>query len=1086
MPGTDANKNLIYGRGDDIELLMTAFRCVKETRRPYILSLLAETGVGKTRLIQEFYAQVRATYDKDCFWSKQMQTGPDMAINPLEDSRVDETGTPRAGTSDSSNAIHSKDAEMPFIWWGLRNSNEQFRNASQGGDAYQRAQNFLDPQLAAYVVYEETKKALVNIGKKVTGVALKVIPLGEVASLVQELAELFDPTINILELNDSRNDYKNASWYQKRAHSVRAKTSTKSRIDVITDGLVHMMSQKIIKKFGITFYEKQGIPLIIILDDVQFLDENSMSLVRRLLETADSQGLPLLLICTTWTHRWDNAYPRGEIPALKAIYEKYKTNKTLIHKLLPLDEMSIASLINELLPSLNKRQQKILSNRADGNPLIVKELAAYLKRLPAYFEERDFSRPLTLHGEKALTEKTSDIYKLVEERYNELSSESLKSLQWSSLQGIDFNEKFTQIALQPQDREFTAKSLIEANTPAHLVAPMYDDRWRFLERSYWEVIKNNLDDTGEIDLIKSAYYTNLRSLRGRDEWLAMTHSDRRTAIDILLSLDIDTVIAEKMPAQEKAGVLAQKIRMLVEDKLFDSTLNYIAQLVLLQRVDFIEEGWWSIPDVSQETNLAILKALSIVGVGAKHELLDANSGPEKTLSNSFEGVGDRIIRFAFAESVFDINRARDVTTVSFDIESIRAVIAFSTTFGRLGDCGPWLIKQRELYDLLCAPENQPTWPAMQNYLRACVDVFRHHTDVFNGILDLTNSMRDGANFNWNERKEKAVMIWREIQSDMQKAETVLRKITLQFPEKAIISTIYCYSNKAVSLTACKIVDENHDEKNYFWVKSASLMGDLFESIDELATKETVDAQGFVFRDLTFEDASMLLNGIMNLIWEAVMNKREFFKGNFLKAIAFINIFLDQVERTKSGSVEYICDALNLLTAIIERASALSLERTNQPQSDSFVPIQGISFKVIQLVDDTQITDDQIDDMLVRQAEMIKTFRPIFGTTMAFVFQDVFNSTTIYQMRTVRKLPAEHVPALITRAFSYIKEIKDDLWYERGQKPLLFLQVATLLCIALEGNGRTAKLSELCSYYPSINKYPTFKHIATDIQMNGID
>jgi predicted ATPase len=65
-----------FGRKAELQLLHDAWRAATTTREPQIVTLVAETGVGKSRIIQEFYHQltVSETWDPSNFWPDAFQS----------------------------------------------------------------------------------------------------------------------------------------------------------------------------------------------------------------------------------------------------------------------------------------------------------------------------------------------------------------------------------------------------------------------------------------------------------------------------------------------------------------------------------------------------------------------------------------------------------------------------------------------------------------------------------------------------------------------------------------------------------------------------------------------------------------------------------------------------------------------------------------------------------------------------------------------------------------------------------------------------------------------------------------------------
>ena len=1074
--------NAMYGREAELQKLMEAYQTVKERNRPYFVNILAETGFGKTRLIQKFYAELTVAYDPQHYWETGLGTGPDMPINPLPDIPVSDAsdGLPHhTGVGEANTKVAP---DIPFIWWGLRNSNEEARNVSQGGDAYQRAQSFLDPQLAAYAHNQQTRHASIDIAKKSATLALKALTFG-LSDMVKDMVDMVDPVISILELNDTKHAHRKSDWYIKRVQSVRAKTDAKSRMDIVVDGLLYMMRQQNWSALGVSVYEKQAVPLILVLDDVQFLDFNTMVLAERLLNVAVREGLPLLLLSTAWTHRWDRSNNAGQMPKLRSFFDHIDASEKCQISLDKLEDRYLGPMVSDLLPSLSEQQREILIRRADGNPLIVKELAAYFNSNADFFENGDISQRLTVEGEKKLGEKSPSIHDLVAERYKGLSTSTLQSLQWASFQGIEFDELFTQIALDPTPRDAISRSLLEANTPAHLVTPVFEANWRFTQRSYWEVITAGLEETGKIREVKRAYFANLRKMRHSAEWRSLKRLDQRKLLDLLIGLDQDPAHTDRLPMEEKATILGDKIMLLVQDQLFEESLQIVVQLVNMLPASASEIGWWPITVIPLETNIAILRALSIVGFGVDDSLLASQPTNAIDYKAGFEELGVHLIDVHVSLVVLDDNRSRDAKTLSTDIAAVQAVLAFLGTYGRTSGSMHWVRHHRTLHGLFCALTEAPTLPSLLDYLRVSVDNIKQNVGRLHG-LHPDAMLKDGVAVNARMRNAHARNFWSDAQLDMDTAEQVLIRIGNDYPASYTLCKAYFLASKGSCLSAFKSFNPDHDIYNRAWAKAADLYGDLlFDIVSPRAGLEATDNS--FLRDLSLQEASLLLNGLKNVIMDAVVYQRDFHTPLFPKAIACAEYFFEQLDRTQMGTLEFVCDALNLGYAVIARVGGM---QGGEPEvADALLPdfLSGLNVQAVRVVDDEVGPTLVMKDLVKQQMRLIERFRPLFGTALPFILLEIECNTHLFEVCAGLDIPGPAVPNLIDRAFASIRRSEDDRWAGRAQAPALFRPIAIFLCIALDGAGRVTRLKELLAHYPSAQEYPLLRHQYDNFVENGI-
>lgn len=116
------------GRKQELSHLQDAWQAVASGEGPRVVVLLGDSGVGKTRLVQEFYGWLSGQYrseDDRGYWPPSLtEAGRNLLINPpLEE--ID------------------SDQNPPFLWWGIRLSNSGDHN-SLGPGAIWRALAHLD------------------------------------------------------------------------------------------------------------------------------------------------------------------------------------------------------------------------------------------------------------------------------------------------------------------------------------------------------------------------------------------------------------------------------------------------------------------------------------------------------------------------------------------------------------------------------------------------------------------------------------------------------------------------------------------------------------------------------------------------------------------------------------------------------------------------------------------------------------------------------------------------------------------------------------------------------------------------------
>ncbi len=91
MTGNDVNDavpwaGLFCGREAELETLLAAYRRVEAGEGPEVAVVLGESGLGKTRLVQEFFARLSSGVDaagEGGYWPDRLvRDGNNLKINP--------------------------------------------------------------------------------------------------------------------------------------------------------------------------------------------------------------------------------------------------------------------------------------------------------------------------------------------------------------------------------------------------------------------------------------------------------------------------------------------------------------------------------------------------------------------------------------------------------------------------------------------------------------------------------------------------------------------------------------------------------------------------------------------------------------------------------------------------------------------------------------------------------------------------------------------------------------------------------------------------------------------------------------------
>src|SRR5271155_5215672 len=111
-------KSVFCGRDKELERLRREWAVAADHDLPTVVVVLADNGLGKTRLVQEFYGWLATHVDKPGdagYWPDELErVGDNLEVNP-----------PLADCQSAH--------DMPFLWWGLRFQDVEQRNTAVAG-----------------------------------------------------------------------------------------------------------------------------------------------------------------------------------------------------------------------------------------------------------------------------------------------------------------------------------------------------------------------------------------------------------------------------------------------------------------------------------------------------------------------------------------------------------------------------------------------------------------------------------------------------------------------------------------------------------------------------------------------------------------------------------------------------------------------------------------------------------------------------------------------------------------------------------------------------------------------------------------
>ena len=489
---------LFCGRENELAQLTAAFERVAAGQGPQVAVVLGESGLGKTRLVQEFFARLSRSVDPDGeggYWPDHLiRDNNNLKINP-----------------DPADCNPTRVAEMKFLWWGLRLLDTAAANSGTGG--LQQAVPDLQPHLEPFA---RSRLLASRMRDAATGAAVDV---------AIEIGNLF--TFGLLGLGKLGLDHAR-EWRQimnermaSATHDLAASGADrrKSLVDTVLEDLGALFESS----------ERKGavLPMVILLDDAQWLaaDAATCEFVERLLERATQADWPLLLLATHWEKEWhEDLQGRRSASfasmAVAHVAEDWKPIKLG-------RESELGALVRVAFPGLSPGQVELLLEKADGNPLVLDEIMRELLVSRGHFVRRNPSCELTQSGERAIRETSVSLHTRIANRLARAPDHVQVAVALSGVQGLRFLSRLTAKAAAVIGGEDYRTALDEAESPHAMVSRLEKGLAEFSQRVFYEVARERSPHIVDPSEAREAIRSVLRELAGPEAFFPSLSSDER-------------------------------------------------------------------------------------------------------------------------------------------------------------------------------------------------------------------------------------------------------------------------------------------------------------------------------------------------------------------------------------------------------------------------------------------------------------------------------------------------------------------------------------------------------------------------------
>jgi hypothetical protein len=352
----------LLGRTHEIATLISAFNEVAETNSPKVLTILGDSGRGKTRLLAELYAMLSKERGNR-YWPETLEQHPSrMMLNP----RLQDFNWPQENPG------------IPdFYWWGIRLSEPDRRNYNSLRTQIYAATETLLPHLAfadhANLIREDMKSAFDFCIDCVMEIGISTLSLVTGVGLIKPLL------MKTYEFNQRRQA-------RKKIEMARSNplTAERNRLDSITSQLLGGIEALVNRVTREGDDKKKKIPFVLCLDDAHWLDSQTANFISSLIERARANDWPILVLITAWPSEWALVKSETDDPELRHFHQTIDTTEdNQLINLLPLSQLD--QLIEMALPDLPVSQRLLLSKKSGPDLYGLYMLIEDIKDHPKFF-----------------------------------------------------------------------------------------------------------------------------------------------------------------------------------------------------------------------------------------------------------------------------------------------------------------------------------------------------------------------------------------------------------------------------------------------------------------------------------------------------------------------------------------------------------------------------------------------------------------------------------------------------------------------------------------------------------------------------
>lgn len=414
-------RDMFVGREPELCTLLDAW--AKAIRgSPQLVAVLAPPGLGKTRLVQQFFTRVAAR-DAAGYWPPSLGRARDRLALNCAPQECD----PRR--------------PMNYMWWAIK-CVDGGHNYAASSDLHSAYQLHLKPNVEARRT-DQQRSALRRSKLKAAGFGAAEIG----SAIIEKGMENFPvigPFVGLIKAAstsaisfgreyyrlDRESDLSERMRFDLAGHGARASADFESELMQALQNLAHPAARGV-----------AACPIILVVDDAQFAGQDPAlsSFLRRFMETAWSHAWPILIVLTHWTLEWRaRSEDTHELPGLVTAARRHDRSAFTIIDL-PRNP-DLGPVLDAAVPGLPAGQRMALIDKAGGNAGYLAQLLQLLLDSPAFFEGGKPGGPIVADAMADILNETFDLHEITRRFFDSAPSCARLAAALASIQGERFSE----------------------------------------------------------------------------------------------------------------------------------------------------------------------------------------------------------------------------------------------------------------------------------------------------------------------------------------------------------------------------------------------------------------------------------------------------------------------------------------------------------------------------------------------------------------------------------------------------------------------------------------------------------------------